>query len=299
MKIVVAGGGGFIGKRLCGALSGEGYDIVILSRSRQGAFDGARYLRWDPSEGARWADAVGAADAVINLAGESIADGRWSEPRKRVLVESRIASTRAIVAGLNRLTPKPKIFVNASAVGYYGPRGDETIDEDSRPGSDFLAELCRQWENECLDAERQGVRTVKIRIGIVLGHGGGAIAKMLLPFKLGLGGPLGSGDQWMSWVHIDDLAGLVLFLIDHPTASGPINATAPNPVTNREFAKTLGAVLRRPAFLPAPAFALRLALGEMADMLLTGQKVLPKKAQALSYSFRHSQLKEALQSLFL
>ncbi|MBI4062942.1 MAG: TIGR01777 family protein [Elusimicrobia bacterium] len=293
--IVIAGGTGFIGQALTRELKSRGRDVLLLSRGPSGSRDGFPLVHWDvKAGGGAWAKEVGAAQAVINLAGESVADGRWTKNRKKMLWESRIMTTRALIDGMEHLSPRPPIFINASAVGFYGSRGDEDLNEGASSGSDFLAQLCRAWEKEAVSAEKIGVRTVRIRIGIVLGRGGGALAKMLFPFRLGLGGRLGSGKQWMSWIHLDDLTGLILFILNQENIRGAINATAPNPATNEEFTKTLAAVLNRPAFFGVPGPFLRLALGEMADMLLTGQRVLPKKALALGYKFRYPTLKEAL-----
>jgi uncharacterized protein (TIGR01777 family) len=203
------------------------------------------------------------------------------------------------VRAIAKAKEKPKFLLNASAVGYYGPHGDETLTEGSSPGNDFLARICADWENEAKKAEDYGLRMISLRTGIVLGKGGGALAKMVLPFKLFLGGPLGDGNQWMSWIQMEDEIGLILFLLEHPDAHGAINATAPNPVTMSEFCKTLGDVLNRPSWAPVPAFALRLLLGEMAEMLLTGQRVLPAGAQKLGYTFQYPTLLKALQTLHL
>jgi hypothetical protein len=209
---------------------------------------------------------------------------------------SRIESTRSLIEAIAKAKQKPGFLLNASAVGYYGPRGDELITEESPPGTDFLSRVCVEWEEEAKKAEPLGVRVIRLRTGIVLGPNGGALAKMVPPFKLFVGGPLGSGMQWMSWIHRDDEVGLILHLIENSRASGAVNATAPNPVRMKEFCQTLGKVLHRPCWAPVPAFALRLMLGEMADMLLTGQRVLPTAAQKLGYQFRYPHLNEALQA---
>ena len=237
-------------------------------------------------------------DGVINLAGAAIAR-RWTKRHKEAIASSRVQSTRALVQAIGKAGEKPKWLINASAIGYYGPHGNETLSEETGAGSDFLSRVCVAWEREAGKAEDYGLRVVRLRTGIVLGKGGGALAKMALPFKLFLGGPLGDGNQPMSWIHLEDEIGLILFLLEHPEARGAINATAPNPATMSEFCKTLGDVLNRPSWAPVPAFALRLVLGEMADMLLNGQRVLPAAAQKLGYVFKYPTLPEALRSLHL
>ena len=290
MKIVAAGATGFIGRPLIRLLKEQGLQLTLLSRR---PVEGEKYELWDGKAAGGWTAALEGADALINLAGENIAEGRWTEARKKALVDSRLDSTKALVYALSTVAKKPKIFVAASAIGFYGDRGDETLDEGSSAGSGFLAELCQKWEDEARQAEKHGCRVVHLRTGIVLGKGGGALGKMLLPFKLGLGGRLGPGTQWMSWISLEDELGLIRHAL-LGSAAGALNATAPNPVTNAEFTKTLGRVLHRPTALPAPAFALKLALGEMSEMLLGGQKVLPKKALASGYIFKHPTLETAL-----
>jgi hypothetical protein len=234
---------------------------------------------------------------VINLAGAPIAEGRWSPHTKDLLRRSREGATTAIVTTLARLKTRPVLLLNASAVGFYGPRGDEELTEDAPSGDGFLASLCREWEGAAGAAERLGVRVVTPRIGVVLGRDGGALTRMLPIFRLGLGGPLGHGRQWMSWIHLDDLVELLMFLMNR-AASGPVNATAPHPVTNAEFSKTLGRTLGKPSFLRAPGFAMKLAFGDMAEeLLLTGQRVLPRKAQAMGFHFRYPFLAGALNDI--
>jgi uncharacterized protein (TIGR01777 family) len=235
----------------------------------------------------------------VNLAGEGIADRRWTASRKEALRSSRLRSTRSLVSAIAQCATPPKVFVSGSAIGYYGPRRDEAITETTGPGSDFLARLCVEWEQEARAAASAATRLVVIRTGLALDKHDGALAKMLLPFKLGLGATLGSGDQFMPWIHADDWSGMVAWLIDNDRASGAFNVTAPEPVTNRTFTRTLGRVLRRPAVLPAPAFVLRAALGEMSSMLLTGQRVLPAAAEQLGFRFTHRTLEPALRSLQL
>ena len=286
MKLIIAGGTGFIGSALCERLVRLGHSLTLLSRS---ASLGATVA----NKGA-WEKAVEGADGLINLAGEPIAAKRWINRHKEKICQSRIDATRALVSAVAKAKVKPKFLINGSAVGYYGPHGDETLTEDAGPGGDFLAQTCREWEAEARKAEEHGLRVVRLRTGMVLGKGGGALAKMAPPFKLFVGGPLGSGRQWMSWIHLEDEVGLILALMEHASARGAVNATAPNPVTMREFCQSLGRVLNRPCWAPVPAFALRLLLGEMAGILLAGQRVLPAAAQKLGYTFRYPTLYEAL-----
>lgn len=294
-KIVIAGGSGFIGKALVRDLTEIG-EVVVLSRS-SAATTAARMVRWDPkSETGAWVAEVATADAVVNLAGASIAEGRWNDARKRELVDSRVESTRAIVNVLRR-EKRDRVLVNASATGYYGNRGSEVLNEKSSPGSDFLASLAVKWEGEASRVEGSA-RLVILRFGIVLDAAGGALAKAMTPFKLGAGGVMGSGDQYWSWIDLTDVVGLVRWAIENSEVSGPINATAPEPVTNREFTKILARALNRPAIIPAPAFALRIALGEMADaLLLNGQRVLPARAEGLGYRFAHRSLETSLERI--
>ena len=295
MRYLITGGTGFIGTALCPELLRQGHQVTVLSRRP----DAARVLLpagvraiGDPAE-------LDGADAIVNLAGASIVGGRWSAARKSLLLGSRLDTTRRLLTWIGQLQRPPAVLVSASAIGYYGPRGDEDLDEDAAPGVDFAARLCRDWEDEALQAEALGIRVCRLRIGIVLGAGGGALSSMLPPFRLGLGGPMGSGRQWMSWVHRADLVALILWLAGNDAASGPYNGTAPQPLRNADFSRLLGRVLRRPAILATPAPALRLLLGEMADLLLGGQKVLPRRAQAQGFAFRYAEaeaaLREALQ----
>lgn len=300
MKILLAGGTGFIGTALRESLAEKGHELIVLTRqsgreNRPGVR--TRYVYWNLSEQGTWEKELEGVDAVLNLAGEPIVNKRWSQDQKRKIRESRTESTKALVEGIRKAQRKPLLFLNASAVGYYGPHGDEEITEDSPAGHDFLAETCKAWEAEALRVESLGIRLIRLRIGIVLEIGGGALAKMLTPFKLGLGGPLGTGAQWMSWVHRKDLIGLIHFLLETKDACGVYNATAPHPVTMRKFAQTLAHVLHRPAFFPVPGFALKILLGEMADMLLTGQRVIPKRTIAAGYSFKYPSLELALKEI--
>lgn len=298
MTVLVTGATGFIGRALVKALRARGDEVRALVRNPAAARAqlGTDAFPWDDGKPVP-ADAIEGVDAVVHLAGEGIADKRWTAARKKRLRDSRIDGTRHVVEAIAAASPRPKVLVSGSAIGFYGdvPEGDVT--EGVSAGKDFLAEVCQAWEAEARKAESLGVRVVLLRTGIVLGAGGGALAKMLLPFKLGAGGPMGSGRQWMSWIHLDDEVGLVLHALDTAGVSGPVNATAPAPARNRDFARALGRALHRPAFAPAPGFALKLLLGEMAGVvLLTGQRVLPAKAEASGYAFRHPTLEGALKA---
>jgi uncharacterized protein (TIGR01777 family) len=294
-KIVVAGASGFIGRPLCRALFAEGKrEVWALSRQRGIEIPYARVVHWDGITQGEWVTALDGAQAVINLSGAGIADRRWSPERKLELLNSRLDPTRALVAAMAATPDGPSVFINASAVGYYGDRGDEGLEEDSDPGQGFLAELCADWEKEALKAPPT-VRAVALRVGIVLGQGGGALRRMVPPFSLGLGGPIGTGAQWMSWISRDDLIGLIIHLLEAKVA-GPVNATAPQPVTNARFSETLASALNRRARLRMPAGVVSLLFGEMGSMLLGGQRVLPKRALDSGYRFQHPVLAGALAS---
>jgi uncharacterized protein (TIGR01777 family) len=298
MKIVIAGGTGFLGRPLARALAADGREVVVLTRrpSAPPATPEARFVTWRPEgKGGAWAAEIDGAGAVVNLAGESIAARRWSSTQKRRILNSRVQATRSLAEAVRSAARPPLAFVSGSAVGYYGPLGDEIATEATPAGSDFLAGVCAEWESEAAHAAGTATRVACLRTGLVIEQDGGALPRMLRPFRLGAGGPLGSGRQYMPWIHRDDWVALVRWTIDTPAAAGPINATAPRPVTNREFSRALGRALHRPAFMPAPAFALRLALGEMADaLLLSGQRAVPAKAEHLGFRFRYSLLDEAL-----
>ena len=295
MKILITGATGFLGRRVCEVLSQAGHTIVALSRDPTKAKQRVPAL----TEAFRWdalAEALKGCDAVVHLAGETVA-GRWTDEKKKAIRDSRVLGTRNLVENIAKLDLRPKVLISASAIGYYGDRGEETLTEDSPPGSDFLAQVCQAWESEAARAENFGIRVVRLRIGLVLGPGGGALQALMPIFKLGLGGPLGSGRQFWSWVHRDDVAGAILFALERDDLRGPINVTAPQPVRQREFAQILGHVLRRPAILPAPAFALKLILGEFASELLSSKKVLPQRLQQQGYQFRFAELEPALRAL--
>jgi uncharacterized protein (TIGR01777 family) len=294
MKTLVTGATGFVGEALLRRLE----DPRLLSRDAVAARAATSFeaLPWDPAAGPPPAAAFAGVDAVLHLAGEPVAGGRWTAARKARIRDSRVLGTRHLVAGLRALPAgkRPRVLVSASAVGFYGDRGDEELDERAAPGTGFLAEVCREWEGEALAAEGLGVRTVCVRIGVVLGPGGGALGKMLLPFRLCLGGPLGGGRQWMPWIHREDLVGLLLHAAKADGLRGPVNGTAPSPATNREFTRALGRAVGRPAVLPAPGFALRLLLGEFADILLHSQRALPRAAEASGFRFGFPSLEAAL-----
>ena len=298
MRLVVTGATGFIGTVLCARLLQQGHTLTLFTRGspRDVGTAAKRWVQWTPGALGEWGAALDGVDGVIHLAGEPIAAKKWNDIQRRRIEKSRVDGTNSLVQAIAKAEPKPTFLISASAVGYYGPRGDELITEDSPPGDDFLSAVCRAWEEEAKKAERLGLRVVRLRTGVVLGSGGGALTKIAQPFKFFVGGPLGSGRQWMSWIQLEDHVRLILQLIDNAQANGPVNATAPNPVRNKEFCQTLGKVLRRPCWAPVPGFALRLALGEMAEMLLTGQRVMPAAAQKLGFQFRYPNLEEALQA---
>jgi uncharacterized protein len=298
MRLVIAGATGFIGSALTERLLERGHSLCLLTRKAPPDADTARKMwrYWTPGTSGEWQAMIDGADGIINLAGEPIAGKHWTGPQKREILSSRTDVTRSIVEAIAKANRKPPILINGSAVGYYGPRGDEIVTEQTHAGGDFLASVCRAWEDEAKNAEKLGVRVVRLRTGIVLGRDGGALRKMIPPFRFFLGGPLGSGTQWMSWIHLEDEIGLIVHLLEKPQAQGPVNATAPNPVRMKDFAETLGKVMRRPAWAPVPSFALRLLLGEMAEMLLTGQRAVPAAAEALGYHFRYGNLHDALKA---
>jgi uncharacterized protein (TIGR01777 family) len=304
MRVFITGGTGLIGARMIRALRERGDEVVALSRHSdawQQVGPDVLVLVGDPAQAGDWQNTAAECDAVVNLAGANLFTHRWNAAYKQLLRDSRVHSTANVVQALSR-SPKradgsPKVLVNASAVGFYGPHGDEEITEEGKPGSDLLAQVCRDWESAAHEAESAGVRVVCVRTGVVLDPRGGALKQLLTPFKLGAGGPVGSGKQYMSWIHYSDIVGIFLLALDQPDAKGPINGTAPEPVTNRAFAKALGGALGRPSFLPTPAFALKLALGEVADVILTGQRVIPVKAQALGYRFQYHEIGAALRAI--
>lgn len=302
MKIVIAGGSGFLGRPLAATLAEQGHEVVTLTRgnaARRG-HTRSRAVAWTPDGTVGpWAAELDGAGAVVNLAGESIAGKRWTAAHKQRILDSRIDATRSLVGAIQAASAPPAVFVSGSAVGYYGPRGDEVVTEDTPAGHDFLSHVCVQWEAEAQRAASARTRIVCLRTGLVLEDDGGALPQMLPPFKFGAGGPVGSGQQYWPWIHRSDWSALVQWAIDTPAAAGAVNGTAPQPVTNAAFARALGKALRRPAFMPAPGFALRLLLGEMADaLLLSGQRAVPARAEQLGFSFRYPQVDQALAAIF-
>lgn len=300
MKILVTGSSGLVGTAICKSMGSEGHTLLRLTRSSSSSRpdSSGQAIRWEPPSGSLDLAGMEGADAVVHLAGASIAQGRWTQGRKEILRSSRVESTRHLVGGIAKLKRKPRVFVSASAIGYYGNRGDENLNERSAPGEDFLARLCIEWEAAANEAERMGIRTVMLRFGIILDAKGGALPRMLLPIRLGVGGRLGSGKQWMSWIALEDAVSIIQHSIQNETLRGPVNTVSPSPVTNAEFTRIVARELHRPAFFPAPRFALRLALGEMADALLfSSQRVIPEKLTGLNYSYRYPDLQQALRSI--
>jgi hypothetical protein len=293
MKIVVSGASGFIGSALVPFLTSQGYQVARLVRSK--VQPGGKDIHWDPSAGFIDVPALEGCEAAVHLAGENIAEGRWSSEKKARIRNSRVEGTHLLAEALSELKSKPKVLVCASAVGFYGNRGAEIVREDSSPGSGFLAEVCQEWEAAAKPAKAKGIRVVHLRTGIVLSANGGALGKMLLPFKMGVGGVIGSGEQYWSWISIDDMLGVVHLALTNPQLNGPVNAVSPNPATNREFTKTLGRVLSRPTIFPMPAFVARAVFGEMGEeMLLASTRAEPSRLVAAGYRFKHPELESAL-----
>ena len=296
MKVLISGGSGLVGSALTNALRADGHLVSHFIRPGGTAAPGD--VLWNPSRATVDVPALEGYDAIVHLSGASIADGRWTDKRKATLRSSRVDSTRVLVDSLSHLKQPPRVFVCASAIGYYGDRGDELLTESSGYGNDFLAILCRAWEAEATRAAANGIRTVIARFGVILATQGGALPRMLTPFKLGLGGRLGNGKQWISWVALEDVVKALRTAIDNGDVNGPVNVVAPQPVQNSAFTRVLAGVLHRPAIFPAPAFALRLALGQMADaLLLSSQRVQPEKLAKIGYKFRCETLQSALQAI--
>ncbi len=300
MKIIVTGATGLIGRKLTGKLLENGNEVTVFTRSVNKAkekLDATEFVEWNPMNISAWIDQLDGKDAIINLAGENIMSKRWNEQHKKNIFQSRMITTRALVNAMYHVRNKPSVFISASAIGYYGLTGEELITEESKPGTDFLAILTQKWEREAIDAEYVGVRRVSLRIGIVLDKTGGALAKMLMPFRFFLGGPLGTGKQWFSWIHIDDLVKFILFALENERIKGSYNLTSPNPVRMGEFAATLGKVLHRPSFFRVPGLILKVMIGEGAEYLLHGSKVIPVKTLASGFKFDFETLEDALRDL--
>lgn len=299
-RVIVTGATGLIGKPLCKRLRERGYTVVAFSRSPDKArnkVEAAEYVAWKPEENGQWSAAVDGAYAVINLAAAGLYDKRWTEKFKREIRESRVIGTRGLVEAIGRAKQRPKALINASAVGIYGPRGLERVDESASLGNDFLANVCKDWEAEATRAERYGARVVLLRSGVVLEPSEGALRQLMLPYKFFVGGPILPGNQWLSWIHIDDQIGIILRALEDDQIRGPLNAVAPNAQTNAAFARTLGKVMGRPSLFPVPGFAVRLIVGEVASTVTTGQYVVPKKALDHGYQFRFSDSEAALRDL--
>jgi uncharacterized protein (TIGR01777 family) len=302
MRVLITGGTGLIGGTLTRELGEAGHEVVVLTRDPAKARPtrGVRAVAWDAATPGGWGELVDAGTAIVNLAGESIGEGRWTAEKKRRIRESRVKASEAVAAAIAAAIAagraKPRVLLQGSAVGFYGPRGQEKVTEADPPGDDFLARVCRDWEAATAGVEALGVRRALLRTGVVLAHEG-ALPKMVLPFKMFAGGPVGDGRQGFPWIHLADEVGAIRFLLDHDQANGPFNLTAPNPVSNRELARALGRVLHRPSFLPAPGFALRAVLGEISEMLLGGQYAVPKHLLELGYRFRFPQIEDALRDL--
>ncbi len=297
MKVLISGAKGFIGSALSRALQNEGHQLTSLTRKK--STEDFSDIYWNPEQGLLDQSRLEGFEAVIHLAGESIAEGRWTEEKKKRIRDSRVQGTTFLSESLARLQSPPQVFVTASAIGFYGDRGNEVLDESSSGGQGFLPEVCQAWENSTAAAKAKGIRTVHVRTGIVLGKEGGALKAMLIPFKLGVGGRLGDGQQYMSWIVREDLVRIFQFVLVKDAISGPVNGVGPLPVTNLEFTKALGAVLHRPTLFPAPAFALKIALGEMAEaLLLSSARVQPKKLLDAGFGFKYGEVNEGLRSIF-
>lgn len=294
MKILITGATGLIGQELSKYLETQGHTIYSLTRGK----GGDHAIHWDPEAEQINRPAIEGFDAVVHLAGENIAEGRWTKAKKQRILDSRVDGTEFLCNVLANLVNPPKVLISSSAIGWYGSRGDELLTEKSGPGEGFLADVCKQWEAATEKAKKAGIRVVNLRTGVVLSNKGGALAKMLLPFKLGAGGVIGNGKQWMSWIGLEDLVRMIEFAITNQTVSGPLNGVAPGAVTNREFTKTLGKVLHRPTIFPMPAFVARIAFGEMADaLLLSSSKVVPKTATENGFKFRWNRLEDCLEAI--
>ncbi|MBD2249743.1 TIGR01777 family oxidoreductase [Nostoc parmelioides] len=304
MKVAITGATGFVGTRLVQRLHKEGHQIIVLTRNTTSArrhfpaqtFANVEIVAYTPTTSGAWQDVIAGCDGVVNLAGEPIAEARWTPEHKREILNSRQLGTQKIVEAIAKANPKPTVLVNASAIGYYGTSETTTFDENSPSGRDFLAQVCQAWEAEAQKVKESGVRLVILRLGIVLGLGG-ALGKMITPFKLYAGGPIGSGRQWFSWIHIDDLVNLIVQALTNPQLEGVYNATAPNPVRMNDLSQTMGQVMNRPSWLPVPGFAIEALLGDGAIVVLEGQQVLPKRALETGIKYQYPNLQPALQEI--
>ena len=300
MKIAIAGATGFVGSRLVAQLQAQGHQVIILTRSPQQAsnrFGQAQIVGYNPLKSGEWQQSISGCDAVINLAGEPIAEKRWTPAQKRSILDSRQLGTQKIVEAIDLAPIKPQVLINASAIGYYGTSETSKFDETSPAGTDFLAEVCAAWETAAQSVTANGTRVVILRLGIVLGENGGALGKMLAPFSAFVGGPIGSGNQWFSWIHRDDVVKLIIAALNDTKMQGVYNATAPNPITMTEFAQTLGTVMNRPSWLPVPNFVLEAMLGEGAIVVLQGQQVVPTRTLAQGFDFQYSTIEPALTAI--
>ncbi len=300
MRVIIGGGSGLIGRALTQYLCAQGHAVVVLSRRPyrvSGLPDGVEVAGWDGSSSQGWEEQAESADAIVNLAGESIAGRRWSYAQKRRLRDSRIQSTNAVTAAIRAAARKPAVLIQASAVGYYGDTGDREADEQSPPGTDFLADVSQEWEHASAAVEADGTRRALLRLGLVLSAAGGVLPRVALPFRFFLGGALGSGRQWVPWIHVEDTVRAIEFLLTHDEVAGPVNVCAPNPVQFAAFGQAIGRALGRPAFMRVPPWALRLAMGEMADIVLHGQRALPRQLLAAGFAFRYATVEDALHAL--
>lgn len=300
MRVIITGGTGLIGRALAKSLSADGHEIIVLTRNPrqpENAPANIKQVKWDGVTASGWGQLADGAGAIVNLAGESIADGRWTNERKRRIYASRINAGMAVTDAIQAATTKPEVLIQASAVGFYGPHQDEILTEDAAPGSDFLAQVCFDWEASTESVESLGVRRAIIRSGIVLSNEGGAWPRIVLPFKLFAGGPIGNGKQYWPWIHLDDQVGAIRYLINNPEAKGIFNFSAPTPLTNKEFAAKLGQTMGRPAFFPVPSFVLQTAFGEMSTILLDGQRAVPQRLQELGYTYKFPTVEAAFKDL--
>ena len=298
VRVLVAGATGFVGRELVRVLFEKGHDILILTRNVESAVlkipAGCKVIEWSPNVNFLAPSLISKVDVVINLAGENIADGRWTKKRKKKILDSRVMSVKRLAEALKFLNHKPKLFISASAIGYYGNCDAKEIDEKTSIGNGFLSDVCQKWENEIFEIEKLGIRTVACRIGMVLGHDGGVLKRMILPFKLGLGGKLGTGKQWISWIHINDLVNILVYTMEDASINGVINAVSPNPTMNIDFTSVLGKTLNRPTIFALPTFFLRFIFGELSELLLGSQRVLANRMLDKGFKFQYGKLEDAL-----